>query len=134
MTTHHHDEESRDELELIEDLTEYKSVENQSLEFVLVIDDGGGVSIVEAEDLATGEMKNESDDGLENSLSDDHHPHLTRNKRSDFSIRLSVQRDRVGRIGGESESGEGTTSDELVQRRREKGRKTYSIIKLTQRS
>lgn len=52
-------------------------------------------------------MKDEARDNLEERLHKDHLEHVDRDERGPLAVRLAVKRVAGGRVGGESEGGEG---------------------------
>lgn len=92
---------------LLTDLAEDERVEDQTGELVLLINPDCLVGGAEAEDLVTGKVEDESDNDLVESLTEDHHPHLSRDERRSLAVGLALEYLGGGGIGSEGKSGEG---------------------------
>lgn len=85
-------------VELIENLHPHKGIEDDGAEL------GVGVA---REDAGAGKVQNKGDDELENSLADDHLPHVGGNEGCLLALGWAVEDFVCGRVGGEGEGCEG---------------------------
>lgn len=90
-----------DVLVLVENLHPDESIEDQGSQLIMLF-----LSFV-AEDLVTCEIQDECDDQLEDSLADNHLPHVQSNQWCSLALRFPVQNITCWRVGCESESSEG---------------------------
>ena len=90
-------------VEFVEDLHPDKSVEDHGVKLELL----RGVVEVVFEDASTGEVENESDNQLEDRLSDDHLPHVHCNEWCFLAGWFAFENDWSWWIGGKCESCEG---------------------------